>query len=112
MKNNESDLSQPYSDRELLGLKELERAQATIRKTLLENKQESENILQKTAIDEAVLESIGDGLVVMDKMGVITYVNPALERMVGWASDEILGNSIIDTLILEKEKGQKVSYNE
>jgi PAS domain S-box-containing protein len=109
---NVNALGQPYSDRELKGLKDLEIAQATILQTLQENKRESKNILQKTAIDEAVLESIGDGLVVMDKLGVITYVNPALERMVGWTSDEIIGNSIVDTLILEKEKGEKVSYNE
>lgn len=111
MKNHANDL-QPYSDRELKGLEELEKAQATIEQTLQENRQESKNILQKTAIDEAVLESIGDGLVVMDKLGVITYVNPALERMTGWSFDEIVGNSIVDTLILEKEKGEKVSYNE
>ncbi len=105
-------VNQPYSARELKGLKELERAQATILQTLQENKRESKNILQKTAIDEAVLQSIGDGLVVMNKLGVITYVNPALERMVGWTLKEIVGNSIVDTLILEKEKGEKVSYNE
>lgn len=105
-------MNTPYSDRELQGIKELEKAQATILKSLQENKKESKKILQKTAIDEAVLESIGDGLVVMDKLGVITYVNPALERMTGWTSKEILGNSIVDTLMLEKEMGQQVSYNE
>ena len=103
---------QPYSDRELQGLKELEKAQATILKSLQENKKESKKILQKTAIDEAVLESIGDGLVVMDKQGFITYVNPALERMTGWTFKEIVGNCILDTLILENELGQQVSYNE
>lgn len=112
MKKNLNVPSQPYSDRELKGLKDLERAQATILKTLQENLQESKHALQKNAIDEAVLESIGDGLVVMDKLGCITYVNPALERMTGWSSEEIVGNSIVDTLILEKERGQKVSYNE
>lgn len=112
MKNLTNDTNQPYSDRELQGIKELEKAQATILQTLQEHKQDSKKILQKTAIDEAVLESIGDGLVVMDKLGVITYVNPALERMVGWTPEEIVGNSIVETLILENEKGQKVSYNE
>lgn len=114
MKNNthDQDQDQPYSDRELEGIKELEKAQATILKTLQENKRDSKKIQQKTAIDEAVLESIGDGLVVMDKLGIITYVNPALERMVGWTSDEIIGNSIVDTLIMENEKGEQVSYNE
>lgn len=112
MKNPSHDLNEPYSDRELRGIKELEKAQATILETLQEHKRDSKKILRKTAIDEAVLESIGDGLVVMDKLGVITYVNPTLERMVGWTSDEILGNSIVDTLILENEKGEQVSYNE
>ncbi|MEK7602220.1 MAG: PAS domain-containing sensor histidine kinase [Patescibacteria group bacterium] len=112
MKPRADDTSQPYSDRELQGLKELKTARASILKNLQDTEEESQNNLQKTAIDEAVLESIGDGLVVMDKLGIITYVNPALERMVGWTLDEIVGNSIVDTLILEKEKGEKVSYNE
>ncbi len=112
MKNTVHDTGEPYSDRELQGIKELEKAQATILQTLQEHKRDSKKILQKTAIDEAVLESIGDGLVVMDKSGIITYVNPALERMVGWTADEIVGNSIVDTLILQNEKGEQVSYNE
>lgn len=112
MKNPAGDLNQPYSDRELQGIKELEKAQATILQTLQEHKQASKKILQKNAIDEAVLQSIGDGLVVMDKLGIITYVNPALERMVGWTLSEIVGNSIVDRLRLENERGEKVSYNE
>ncbi len=69
-------------------------------------------ILKKNALDEAILSSIGDGLVVVDKEGKITYVNQAFEKMVGWTSKEVLGKHIVEVVPRESEKGDTVLFNE
>jgi PAS domain S-box-containing protein len=69
-------------------------------------------ILKKKAIDEAILSSIGDGLVVVNKAGKITYVNQAFEKMVGWTSEEVLGRHIVEVVPRESEKGEIVLFNE
>ncbi|MBK1887309.1 diguanylate cyclase domain-containing protein [Marinobacter sp. DY40_1A1] len=33
---------------------------------------------------------LGDGLIVMDSEGVVTYINPEAERILGWSSEEIV----------------------
>ena len=33
---------------------------------------------------------MGDGLIVMDKDGMVTYINPEAERILGWHSDELV----------------------
>ncbi len=68
--------------------------------------------LQKKALNEAILSSIGDGLVVVDKEGRITYVNQAFEKMVGWKSEEVLGRRVVEVVPRESEKGEVVLFNE
>lgn len=41
-----------------------------------------------------ILESMSEGVYGLDKEGLATFVNPAAERMTGWAADEILGKNI------------------
>ncbi|MFA5877165.1 MAG: ATP-binding protein [Candidatus Paceibacterota bacterium] len=99
-------------DKELMHKKELENSQAAILNVLEDHKQESEKILKKKAIDEAILASIGDGLVVVDKEGQITYVNQSFEKMLGWSSKEVLGKRIVAVVPREDEKGEVVPFNE
>ncbi|MDE2126666.1 MAG: PAS domain S-box protein [Armatimonadetes bacterium] len=40
---------------------------------------------------QLMLESIGDGVVEVDAHGVVTYLNPAAERLTGWTSSAALG---------------------
>lgn len=69
-------------------------------------------ILDKNAMDEAILSSIGDGLVVGDKKGKIIYVNQAFEKMVGWKLKEIIGKYIVEVIPRESEEGEEVLFNE
>ena len=69
-------------------------------------------ILQGKALSDAILSSIGDGLVVADKKGKITYVNQAFEKMVGWKSKEVLGRYVVEVVPRESEKGELVLFNE
>jgi two-component system, cell cycle sensor histidine kinase and response regulator CckA len=60
----------------------------SIRKTSEIALQESENRFR------AVLESSPDPVVVYDKEGNVTYLNPAFEQTFGWSQDELLGKRI------------------
>ena len=75
-------------------------------------KEDAEEVLKKKALDEAILASIGDGLVVVDKEGRITYVNQAFEKMVGWLSREVLGKHFLEVVPREDGKGEIVPFNE
>ncbi|MDB5204664.1 MAG: Signal transduction histidine kinase [Candidatus Taylorbacteria bacterium] len=93
-------------------LEDLEVNNAILEQKTIELEQSEQNILHTKAISDAILESIGDGLVVVDKEGRITYVNQAFERMVGWKAEEVLGKSIIEVIPRESEKGEIVEFNE
>jgi diguanylate cyclase (GGDEF)-like protein/PAS domain S-box-containing protein len=43
-----------------------------------------------------IIASLGDGLLVLDKEGCITFVNPAAERLLGWSEAELRGVFIGD----------------
>lgn len=104
--------TQILMDKELVHKKELEDSQAALLNVLEDHKEDSEKILKNKAIDEAILASIGDGLVVVDKEGKITYVNQSFEKMLGWSSKEVLGKSIVAVVPREDEKGEVVPFNE
>lgn len=93
-------------------LEDLEINNATLEQKTIELELSEQNILHTKAISDAILESIGDGLVVVNKEGKITYVNQAFEKMIGWDSEEILGKHIIDVVPRESESGEKVQFNE
>lgn len=43
---------------------------------------------------EAVMANIKDGLYTLDRDGLVTYVNPAAEKLFGWSSAELLGRKM------------------
>ncbi len=72
-------------------------------------------LIRKNARNDAVLQSIGDGLIVIidvDKGGKIVYVNRAFEEMTGWKSGEVLNKSIVRVLPREDKEGKTVSFKE
>lgn len=48
-----------------------------------ENEQQSKRFWKISSV-------LGDGLIVMDKDGTVTYINPEAERILGWPSDELV----------------------
>ena len=89
--------------------KKLKQSYDTLEKKVLERTKDLE---QLRARDEAILQSIGDGLVVADTEGKIMYVNNAFEEMVGWKTDEVLGKHIVTVVPREDEKGDVVLFKE
>ena len=89
--------------------KKLKSVHETLEKKVLER---TKDIERAKAKDEAILASIGDGMVVVNKEGKVTYVNQAFEKMVGWKMQEVLGKYIVDVVHREDEKGAVILFNE
>jgi PAS domain S-box-containing protein len=57
---------------------------------------------------EALLNNIGEGLVVTDKSGQITTFNRAAELLLGWKEHETLGKSLHDVLTIGYNRSQEL----
>jgi PAS domain S-box-containing protein len=89
--------------------KELKRLYGTLEKKVLKRTKDLEQIRSR---NEAILTSIGDGLVVVDKEGKISYINKSFEEMLGWKSQEIIGKSMVEVVPREDLHGIEVSFKE
>lgn len=49
--------------------------------------------MERTRLLSTVAEQTADAVVITDRHGVIEYVNPAVERMTGFTSDELIGKT-------------------
>jgi PAS domain S-box-containing protein len=96
----------------LTALENLELDNATLKQKTARFQLGEQRSLQENALSEAILSSIGDGLAVMDKVGKITYVNQAFEKMTGWTSKEVLGRYVVEVVPRESEKGEVMLFNE
>ncbi len=54
---------------------------------------------------ELILQSVADGIQVLDLQGKATFVNPAAVRMIGYEAEELIGRSMHDTLHHSKLDG-------
>jgi|GEM_PF-1705913 len=66
------------------------------------NAQKDRQILSVT------LGSLSDALVASDKLGVVTFINPAAERMLGKASDKLLGKPVAEVVRLEDHEDELI----
>ncbi|MBI3633285.1 MAG: PAS domain S-box protein [Candidatus Vogelbacteria bacterium] len=64
------------------------------------------------AKDEALLESLGDGVIATDLNGRIILMNKAAQTMFGWHPEAMVGKSLFDTVPVEDEKGKLISREE
>lgn len=64
------------------------------------------------AEDEAILTSIGQGLIATDRQGEIIFINPQVEQMLGWKEDDILHKNIFQFLPLLTQSGQTLPEEE
>jgi PAS domain S-box-containing protein len=49
---------------------------------------------------DAMLSCIGDGVIATDSEGIITYINPSAEELIGWVSREALGKVFDEIFIM------------
>ena len=83
-----------------------------LQEALLVVEEEQRKAQRTSAKDEAILASIGDGLVVTDTNEKIVLVNHAFETLLEWTADEVQGKTLSDVVPLVKEDGTAISKAE
>jgi two-component system, NarL family, sensor histidine kinase UhpB len=59
-------------------------------------RESQEQVRQTLEFNQAVMANMGEGLYALDTRGLVTYINPAAERLFGWSSCELLGRKMHD----------------
>ena len=67
---------------------------------------------QASKFNRAVIANVGEGLYTLDCQGLVTYVNPAAEWLLGWSSAELLGRKIHDMIHYQHPDGSPFPANE
>lgn len=87
---------------------ELENAKIAARNVLEDLQTEKEKLAEANAKEEAILLSIGNGLLANDEKGNITLINKMAEKLLGVKSKEVIGN-FFEIISVEDEKGIPIS---
>lgn len=93
----------------VITVKALKMSRQTLEKKVLERTKDLEQLRAK---DEAILASIGDGLVATDKSGRILLVNKAFERLLGWKEAEVQGKLLSNVVPMIDAQSNIVSASE
>ncbi len=67
--------------------------------------EQREQIEKEKTKSDAMLASIGDGVVVIDKNKKIILINKAGEKLLGWKAEEIIGKTYSDVWYIKNHKG-------
>lgn len=89
--------------------RQLKISHETLKKKILERTKDLEQVKAK---DEAILASIGDGLVATDNDGLILLVNKAFERLMGWKEQDVKGKHLSKILPTVDFNGKAIAESE
>lgn len=70
--------------------------------------EQADNLAFAKAKDDAIMANIGDGLIITDPQGIITFVNNQAEFVLGMKSADIIGKNYLDTLVLKDKTNNEV----
>jgi diguanylate cyclase (GGDEF)-like protein/PAS domain S-box-containing protein len=71
----------------------------------LQRKKAEEELKKAHQENELILNSMGEGLVVMDQQGMITFFNPAASVLTGYEAGEAMGKNLHDLIHYQKPDG-------
>ncbi|MDB5033900.1 MAG: Bacteriophytochrome [Chlorobi bacterium] len=57
-----------------------------------------ENLRYQLQFTHVIADNLAEGLYAVDGAGLITYINPAAEEMLGWRDDELLGRRALEII--------------
>jgi PAS domain S-box-containing protein len=83
-------------------------AEDQIRQVLNNLQEESQKLSIAKSKDDAILNGIGDGIIVTDQDGGIISINQATEEMLGWPQKDFIGKSITSVLKMVNEKDEEI----
>lgn len=92
--------------------RELEDSKKTILKVVQDLEIAKAKIEQEKVESEALLESIGEGMIATDQHGHIMMINQQIEIMFGWSPAEAEGRLFAEIFPAEDEKGRPVPVGE
>ena len=78
--------------------KELEESKKAMANILEDLHTEREKLMRENIKDEAIFASIGEGLIVTDKLGKILIVNDAFEKLLGLSRSDVMGKDMIEVV--------------
>ncbi|MFH1170030.1 MAG: ATP-binding protein [Candidatus Vogelbacteria bacterium] len=90
-----------------------------VEKELADEKIATRNVLEDLSIEkskveiakakeEAILLSIGDGLLATDEKGNLTFINKVAEKLLDQKSEKVIGKNFSEVLSMEDERGVSV----
>ncbi len=93
-------------------VEELEKTKSVTLNILEDLNEEKAKIMNEKAKDEAILTSIGEGMIVTDEHGEIAKINEQALVMLGFKEEELMGKWITKALKAEKEDGTEIPIDE
>lgn len=98
---------------QLAGFYFLQRAvyHTSVEEPFQKQKEAEEQLKQSERFLQEITSHMGEGLVVMDTKGRLTYMNLEAERLLQWSQEDLLGKNIHD-LIHRKQDGSLFPYEE
>ncbi|MFW5950487.1 MAG: EAL and GGDEF domain-containing protein [Gemmatimonadota bacterium] len=72
-----------------------------------ERKRSTEALRQSEAYYRSLIENALDTITIMDRIGTITYESPAVERVLGYVPEEVVGTSVFDYVHPDDRTGLK-----
>jgi PAS domain S-box-containing protein len=60
----------------------------------------------------SVMNNLVEGLYTIDTQGVVTFINPAAEKMLGWKKDELMGKKMHDVTHYKRPDGSPLPNSE
>lgn len=92
--------------------KKLERTQKAMLNVLEDLEYERDIIARKKANDESIINSVGDGLVVVNKKRRITLANETFEKMLGFSNAELIGKDFFEVIKTFDREGNRLDAKE
>jgi len=86
------------------------RVQQLVNAVSIDIQQERDRAMSLALKDDALIESVGDGLVVTDHAGVVTRVNERFTELTGWYQNDLLGKEFMDVVTMLNPQGERIPH--
>ena len=83
---------------------ELEQANEKLHAEILEHKRTEATLREQRERFQVTLSSIGDGVIVCDAEGSVTFINPVAEALTGWTRRDALGTPLTQVFSIINEE--------